>query len=126
MPQERFCGGTPVTLNSLVSVFILGICGTDVRESAKMGTCGADALIENLTVYEMLIYTAELKIPNTQSFQQKKDKVDAVINQLALNTCRNVRIGSTISRGISGMRGFNNYELCKLNTTKLTKLFLRC
>lgn len=76
-------------------------CGF-LKLGLRMGVACADALIENLTVYEMLIYTAELKIPNTQSFQQKKDKVDAVINQLALNTCKNVRIGSTLSRGISG------------------------
>ena len=50
----------------------------------------------------MLIYTAELKIPKSQSYQQKKDKVNAVLNQLALTSCKDVRIGSTLARGISG------------------------
>ena len=34
--------------------------------------------------------------------QKKKSKVDAVIEQLALQACRNTIIGSTLDRGVSG------------------------
>ncbi len=62
----------------------------------------ADALIENLTVFEMLLYTAELKLDMRMKFLDKCKKVQKVIDQLALNTCRDTRIGSALTRGISG------------------------
>ncbi len=62
----------------------------------------ADTLLENLTVYEMLAYTAELKNPMSEPFEKKVAKVENVIQQLGLSGCRGVRIGSTLSRGISG------------------------
>ena len=52
---------------------------------------------------EMLLYTAELKLPISMTWQQKVVKVMAIIQQLALTTCMNVRIGSAVQRGISGM-----------------------
>ncbi len=64
----------------------------------------ADTLLDNLTVYEMLAYTAELKNPMKEPFEKKRAKVEMVIQQLGLNGCRGVRIGSTLARGISGER----------------------
>ena len=64
----------------------------------------ADALIENLTVFEMLLYTAEMKVDMRVPFREKCRKVQAVVDQLALNTCRDTRIGSQVARGISGAR----------------------
>ena len=54
-------------------------------------------------MYEMLAYTAELKNPMKEPFQKKVAKVENVIQQLGLSGCRGVRIGSTLSRGISGV-----------------------
>lgn len=64
--------------------------------------CGADTLLDNLTVYEMLAYTSELKNPMAEPFEKKRAKVEMVINQLGLNGCRGVRIGNPLARGISG------------------------
>ena len=64
--------------------------------------CNADTLLDNLTVYEMLAYTAELKNPMEEPFDKKRAKVEMVIQQLGLSGCRGVRIGSTLARGISG------------------------
>jgi ATP-binding cassette subfamily G (WHITE) protein 2 len=50
----------------------------------------------------MLIYTAELKNPMSVPFNNKVERVNAVIAQLALHSCRDVRIGSALRRGISG------------------------
>lgn len=50
----------------------------------------------------MLLYTAELKLPKSMSYEDKCRKVQSVIDQLALNTCRDVRIGNPMTRGISG------------------------
>ena len=69
--------------------------------TVRGGPC-ADALIDNLTVFEMLVYTAELKLPMRIPFKDKVRKVQSVVDQLALNTCRNVRIGNPLTRGISG------------------------
>lgn len=55
-----------------------------------------------LTVEEMLMYTADLKRPIEQSLEEKKSAVDELIRVLALEPCRNVRIGSQMARGISG------------------------
>ncbi len=62
----------------------------------------ADTLLDNLTVYEMLAYTAELKNPMKEPFEKKRAKVEMVIQQLGLNGCRGVRIGNPLARGISG------------------------
>ena len=62
----------------------------------------ADTLLDNLTVYEMLAYTAELKNPMKGPFEKKRAKVEMVIQQLGLNGCRGVRIGNPLARGISG------------------------
>lgn len=62
----------------------------------------ADTLLGNLTVYEMLAYTSELKNPMNEPFERKAAKVEQVLQQLGLIGCRGVRIGSQLARGISG------------------------
>ena len=63
-------------------------------------------MLANLTVEEMLQYTAELKNPMLMPLSAKLARVDAVLQQLALTGCRDVRIGSPLSRGISGACAF--------------------
>lgn len=65
-------------------------------------SASVDTLLDNLTVYEMLAYTAELKNPMKEPFERKRAKVEMVIQQLGLNGCRGVRIGNPLARGISG------------------------
>ena len=48
------------------------------------------------------MYTAELKRPVKEAHSSKKAAVDALIHDLGLETCRNVRIGNSMARGISG------------------------
>ncbi|DBA95854.1 hypothetical protein WJX77_006274 [Trebouxia sp. C0004] len=61
-----------------------------------------DTLIPVLTVHEMLLYTAELKISRSVPLQEKKARVEQLIQQLALQACRNTTIGSSLDRGVSG------------------------
>lgn len=100
-----------------LSYMFLNKCNSSASMSAHAGqanplmqlirvctlTC-ADTLLDNLTVREMLLYTAELKNPSSQSFEDKAARVDAVLTRLALWCCRNVRIGSPLKRGVSGQR----------------------
>ncbi len=62
----------------------------------------ADTLVENLTVREMLLYTAEMKLELSVNMAEKRERVDLLLKQLALEACQNVRIGNNLSRGISG------------------------
>ncbi|KXZ46460.1 hypothetical protein GPECTOR_43g896 [Gonium pectorale] len=61
-----------------------------------------DTLVDTLTVYEMLLYTAELKRPLSEPLEAKRAAVERLIGRLALEKCRDVRIGSPLKRGISG------------------------
>lgn len=51
---------------------------------------------------EMLLYTAEMKLDMSVTMPEKRDRVEHLLNQLALKTCKDVRIGNALSRGISG------------------------
>jgi len=61
-----------------------------------------DTLLPILSVYEMLLYTAELKRPLKESLGAKKQAVEELIAQLGLDVCRSTVIGSQMKRGISG------------------------
>ncbi len=73
------------------------ICDPAIRRM-----CHADTLVDNLTVREMLMYTAELKLPMSQSLAEKRARVTSIIELLALLPCQNRRIGNAMQRGISG------------------------
>ena len=62
----------------------------------------ADTLFDVLTVEEMLLYTAYLKLLMSESGAVKRGKVEKLIENLALQSCRSTKIGSVDSRGISG------------------------
>ena len=59
-----------------------------------------DTLLPNLTVKEMLAYTAAMKLPRGTTAAAAHERVDAVLQQLALEKCADVRIGSTLARGV--------------------------
>ncbi len=73
------------------------------RPEAKPIIAGADTLLDNLTVYEQLLYTSELKNSQKESLARKKTRVEVVISQLSMESCKNVTIGSAMKRGISGV-----------------------
>ena len=51
----------------------------------------------------MLGYTVELKLESSIPLAEKMQKVEAVIQQLNLDGCRDVIIGNAEHRGISGI-----------------------
>ena len=55
-----------------------------------------DLLYENLTVYETLYYAALLRLPKTMTREQKLGRVEAVIEALGLEKCRDTLIGQSI------------------------------
>lgn len=61
-----------------------------------------DTLIPFMTVEEMLLYTAELKRPVEQAQEERVAAVESTIRALGLESCRSVKIGDSMARGISG------------------------
>jgi len=61
-----------------------------------------DTLLPVLTVGEMLLYTAELKRPMSETLESKKAAVEELLHDLALTQCRDVKIGDPLTKGISG------------------------
>ena len=61
-----------------------------------------DTLLPELTVREMLLYTAELKCPRTEPLSDKRARVEQLLDTLALGRCAGTLIGDALARGISG------------------------
>ncbi|KAK9804705.1 hypothetical protein WJX72_000974 [[Myrmecia] bisecta] len=61
-----------------------------------------DTLLSNLTPCEMLSYTAAMKNPRSESQAAQQARVETIITQLMLTSCRDVIIGNVLERGISG------------------------
>ena len=61
-----------------------------------------DTLLPELTVREMLLYTAELKCPREEPLAQKAERVSQLLDVLALGACAGTHIGDAMARGISG------------------------
>ncbi len=60
-----------------------------------------DVLIEDLTVYDNLYYSAKLCFNNLTSFQLNR-KVMKILRSLGLYSIRNMRVGSPLNKKISG------------------------
>lgn len=80
--------------------------GAVVPRTALRHLCGYveqfDTLVGELTVEQMLMYTAELKLPRKVSREEKKQRVNEVISKLSLEKCRHTIIGNQLRRGVSG------------------------
>ncbi|XP_073055495.1 ABC transporter G family member 14-like [Primulina eburnea] len=61
-----------------------------------------DILYPHLTVFETLLYTALLRLPNSLTKEKVVQHVEHVITELGLVRCQNCMIGGPLFRGISG------------------------
>lgn len=61
-----------------------------------------DLLYESLTVFEVLFYAAQLRLPRTMSKADKRIRVETVITSLGLDSCKDTIIGGFFRKGISG------------------------
>ncbi|GER56220.1 ABC transporter family protein [Striga asiatica] len=61
-----------------------------------------DVLYPHLTVFETLLFTALLRLPQSLSPAHKAHQADRVVAELGLARCRNSIIGGPLLRGISG------------------------
>jgi ABC-type multidrug transport system ATPase subunit len=82
-----------------------------------------DTLVGELTVQQMLMYTAELKLPSAMTKKEKEARVDGIISKLRLEKCRDSLIGNPLRRSISGGQAKRVNIGCALVTSP-TVLFL--
>ncbi|KAG6557622.1 hypothetical protein Mapa_000903 [Marchantia paleacea] len=61
-----------------------------------------DALFPMLTVRETLMYSARLRLPGVMAHDEKRTRVENMINQLGLKLCADTRVGNEKIRGVSG------------------------
>jgi ABC-type multidrug transport system ATPase subunit len=61
-----------------------------------------DTLVDCLSCQEMLLYTAQLKRPRSESIAAKQAAVSQLLDKLGLAGCESTPIGNTLKRGISG------------------------
>ena len=61
-----------------------------------------DALLPFLTVYETLMYSGMLTLPNTLSTSMKIERINEIMNELGLTKVKNDFVGNELVRGISG------------------------
>jgi ABC-type multidrug transport system ATPase subunit len=61
-----------------------------------------DSLIPSLTVRETLQHSAELRIQDNTSAEEKREIVEQTILELSLKECASTRIGTSTAEGCSG------------------------
>ncbi|KAL8273235.1 hypothetical protein Esti_002851 [Eimeria stiedai] len=61
-----------------------------------------DLLLQQLSVQQTLLLEAKLRLGRVCSKQQRRQRVDKVIQMMNLEKCRNTLVGSPFSRGLSG------------------------
>jgi predicted ABC-type transport system involved in lysophospholipase L1 biosynthesis ATPase subunit len=77
-----------------------------------------DTLIGSLTVFDMLMYTAELKRPREESREKKVAIAEALMKRLGLTSCAHVLIGDPMTKGISGGQAKVS-GMCRVQASRL-------
>ncbi|XP_072174668.1 uncharacterized protein [Diadema setosum] len=61
-----------------------------------------DLFLDQLTLRETLMFTAQLRLPDSMSYQEKLQKVENIVDVLDLRRCLDTKIGNSLNRGLSG------------------------
>eukprot|EP00466_Bigelowiella_natans_P018974 jgi/Bigna1/90187/estExt_fgenesh1_pg.C_640082 len=61
-----------------------------------------DVFYSQMTVWETLMFTAELRLPKKMSFEEKKQRAEDVMTKLGLAKAKDTIVGNRKIRGISG------------------------
>jgi ABC-type lipoprotein export system ATPase subunit len=103
----RVLHGAPKYVGSVQGTVLVN--GTPVRSihSAFRKMCSfvpqEDVLLPNFTVHETLMFGAELRLPQGETREERRETVEAVIQELGLGDCRDVVVGGVeTAGGISG------------------------
>ncbi|KAJ3130584.1 hypothetical protein HK101_005054, partial [Irineochytrium annulatum] len=84
-----------------------------------------DTLMDTLTVYETILYSALLRLPRSMSLDHKKLRVEETLMELDIVHIANRRIGRAGSRGISGGEKRRVSIACELALTTIERTYHR-
>ncbi|KAJ3052739.1 hypothetical protein HK097_005770 [Rhizophlyctis rosea] len=76
-----------------------------------------DTLMDTLTVYETILYSALLRLPRSMTFEEKKARVMETMVELGIEGIANRRVGKAGARGISGGEKRRVSIACELVTS---------
>jgi ABC-type multidrug transport system ATPase subunit/ABC-type multidrug transport system permease subunit len=76
-----------------------------------------DIMIPTLTVYETVLNSALLRLPNSMAFKAKQSKVLQILKELKISHIKDMLIGSDFERGISGGEKRRVAIACELVTS---------
>lgn len=76
-----------------------------------------DIMIPTLTVYETVLNSALLRLPNSMPFEVKQSKVLQILKELKIHHIKDMLIGSDFERGISGGEKRRVAIACELVTS---------
>lgn len=76
-----------------------------------------DIMIPTLTVYETVLNSALLRLPNSMAFEVKQAKVLQILSELKISHIKDMLIGSDFERGISGGEKRRVAIACELVTS---------
>lgn len=77
------------------------VSGDDIRHVSAF-VFQDDTIMDTMTVFEAILISATLRLPQSMSYEEQVQKVNAVIDSLGLTHVKNSTVGSNLSRGISG------------------------
>ena len=96
----------PKNSGTIVSgeVIIGGVPRTQIPNFSRMASyvLQDDSLYPMLTVYETLLLAARFRLPAEISLEDKKTRVEAMIDELGIRKARDVVIGDEKTKGVSG------------------------
>lgn len=61
-----------------------------------------DILSGTLTVRENILFSANVRLPSEISYDERKERVERIIQELGLVSCADTRVGTEFLRGVSG------------------------
>jgi len=69
-----------------------------VNGSGTFGDAQDDVVMGTLTVRENLMFSANLRLPQSMSSDEKADRVDEAIEELGLDKCADTKVGMKLTR----------------------------
>ncbi|KAK7466244.1 FAD-dependent urate hydroxylase [Stygiomarasmius scandens] len=95
--------------------------GREVKDEEFRAVTGfvdqEDTLMSTLTVYETILYSALLRLPREMSFEAKRFRTLETMNELGILRIKDMRIGETGNRSISGGEKRRVSIACELVTS---------
>ncbi|XP_076358056.1 uncharacterized protein LOC143250836 isoform X2 [Tachypleus tridentatus] len=104
---------------------LVTVNGEPLRDEMRRNICYVlkeDVFFTNLTVRQVLKFSALLHLPDAMTCHEKMAQVEHIIDVLELRQCLNTRIGDEMKRGLSGCEKKRTSIACELLRNPSTML----